>query len=417
MLNNLNVYCCLGMTLLLFLIRASLACETSSDCSLNGNCVNSVCECSALWDGSNCTLLSLGPTDPLAGLHDASLSGAHLSTWGGSVVVDPQTGFYHMWASRMRGNCGIATWLSNSEIVHAVSTTGPVGRYTTSRVVWPLWAHEPAVTRAPTGEFVMYFSGNGGGEYPLAVNGGQECLSCVDGSTSKQCNGLGRNWSVPLLTWMSYAYPPPPGSPPDAPWNWAKPVLIPSQQPLIDTNMAGIILKNGTFVGLWRDNSGEDPGPSALHRVTAASWKDPSSYVESPLFQLPLEDPTIWVDSTSNSSSSSSSSSNSSDSLHLHVLLHRGVQGVHGFSGDGGWSWTMGVGGSAVAFEGTYILTNGSEVKVRRRERPHAVLNALGELVALTNAVQPVEGAGEGKDLTYTIAVPVDPKGRRATRG
>ena len=378
----------------LLLIRSLFSCSSREDCSLNGSCSKGVCKCFPGWDGPSCVTLLLGPTDVTSGLHDSSVSGAHLSTWGGSVVVDPATGYYHMWASRMRGNCGIGTWLSNSEIVHAVSTGGPAARYTTTRVVWPLWAHEPTVSRAPTGEFVMYWSGNNDGEYPLAINGGRECTNCSDGSTGSACYGLGRNWSVPLLTWMSWSFPPPPGQPPDAPWNWSTPMQIPSSQPLIDTNMAGVILGNGSFVGLWRDNSGQDPGPSALHRVTASSWRDPSTYVEDGGMQLSQEDPTIFVDLRS------------PGNLSWHALTHRGVQGMHAYSSNGGWSWAYGS-GVGVAFQGPYALTNGTKVSVRRRERPHFVLDAEGGLVALTNAVQPVLGSGKGGDATFTLVVPI----------
>jgi hypothetical protein len=157
--------------------------------------------------------------------------------------------------------------------------------------------------------------------------------------------------------------------------------------------MAGVILNNGSFVGLWRDNSGKDPGPSALHRVVASSWRLPQAYVEDGTFQLSEEDPTVWVDGSSGA---------------FHALTHRGVQGLHAYSANGGLSWTYGT-PPGVAFQGTYALTNGTEVRVRRRERPHAVLDARGRLVAVTSAVQPVEGAGAGGDLTYTIADPVAP--------
>ena len=172
---------------------------------------------------------------------------------------------------------------------------------------------------------------------------------------------------------------------------WAPPVLIPSVQPLIDTNLAGVILANDSFVGLWRDNSGKDPGPSALHRCTAANWRDPSTYVMDGAFQLNEEDPTVWVDKRGG----------------FHVLTHSGCQGRHGFSADGGLNWQYQQEGNGVAFGCGVRLGNGTLVKTRRRERPHAVLDAEGRLVAVTSAVQPVEGGGANGDLTFTLAVPV----------
>jgi hypothetical protein len=349
-------------------------------CNLNGVLLkNGSCACDAAWGGENCTTLRVLPTNASSGLIDADARGVHLSTWGGSVLVD-ETGTWHMWAARMTNNCGIGAWLSNSEVVHAFADS-PTGSFAVDAVVWPIWAHEPTVVRAPTGEYVMYWTGNNGSGV-LANPGGQVCASCVDGSTPPSCR-TGRNWSVPLPTYMSWA------AGPRGPW--APPALIPSVQPLLDTNLAGVILENGTFVGLWRDNSGKDPGPSALHRCTAAHWRDPAAYVEDGAFQLNEEDPTVWADARGG----------------LHVLTHAGCMGRHGFSADGGVSWQYAQEGNGIAFGCGVELENGTVVKTRRRERPHAVVDAAGRLVAVTSAVQPVDGGGANGDRTFTVAVPV----------
>eukprot|EP01052_Picozoa_sp_SAG31_P043711 SAG31_NODE_7371_length_1707_cov_2.520522_1_plen_75_part_00 len=48
--------------------------------------------------------------------------------------------------------------MPNSQVVHAVSDSlsQPFRR---KEVVFPAFAHEPTVARAPSGEFVMYFTG------------------------------------------------------------------------------------------------------------------------------------------------------------------------------------------------------------------------------------------------------------------
>jgi hypothetical protein len=358
---------------------AGAACSSDADCSLNGVCTTGECVCASSWSGPGCVELSIGRTNLSSGLFDRDSRGVHLSTWGGSVLVDDD-GVYHMWAARMTANCGIASWLSNSEIVHATSSTGPTGAFTTDSVVWPIWAHEPTVVRAPTGEFVMYWTGNNASGV-LPVNGGKVCTGCTDGSTNHTVCETGRNWSVPLLTYMSWA------AAPAGPW--AAPVLIPARVPQIDTNMAGVILRNGSFVGLWRDNDGRFPGPSTLHRVVAADWRRPETYDEDTVAQLGEEDPTVWLDAAGN----------------FHVLTHAGVFMKHGFSADGGYSWAYSGGTS---FGGALALTNGSSLGVSRRERPHAVVDAAGRLVAVTNAFQPRGAlAGASGDATFTVAVPV----------
>ena len=66
-----------------------------------------------------------------------------------------------------------------------------------------------------------------------------------------------------------------------------------------DTNMAAVILPNGTVNGLWRSKQ-----YGGIHRVTAADWRDASAYDwhyrDPPLFPeaarpLGPEDPFVWV--------------------------------------------------------------------------------------------------------------------------
>lgn len=153
----------------------SAAAFFSVACNLNGVLLNGACECDVAWTGANCTELSVLPTNATSGLVDADARGVHLSTWGGSVLVDDY-GTWHMWAARMVGHCGIGSWLSNSEIVHATANS-PTGSYVVDSVVWPIWAHEPTVVRAPSGEFVMYWTGNNGSG--VLANPGGRCAPRV----------------------------------------------------------------------------------------------------------------------------------------------------------------------------------------------------------------------------------------------
>ena len=56
------------------------------------------------------------------------------------------------------------------------------------------------------------------------------------------------------------------------------PQAVPPVQlsPLIDTNMAPVILGNGSLFGLWRND--DDRG--SVHVVRAEDWRDPDTYVE-----------------------------------------------------------------------------------------------------------------------------------------
>ena len=151
-----------------------------------------------------------------------------------------------------------------------------------------MFAHEPVVTRAPSGarEYVMFFTttnylGVGDDAYPYAegqtpVPGGRAgyCDACPgDGSTGRNgCPSSGRNWSMPLPTYMSYT------TTPDVESSWSTPVAVPRIQgsPLIDSNLSPLIFPNGSLLGLWRND--DDRG--SIHTVTATDWRNASSYAQ-----------------------------------------------------------------------------------------------------------------------------------------
>ena len=75
------------------------------------------------------------------------------SSWKGSVAKG-EDGLWHMWLSELTEHCGIDSWIQNSRIVHATSTS-PTGTYTRKDVVFNIYATEPHVVRGPKGEYVM----------------------------------------------------------------------------------------------------------------------------------------------------------------------------------------------------------------------------------------------------------------------
>ena len=65
---------------------------------------------------------------------------------------------------RSARSCGTITWWCVPAVVHAVAdqpSTAPY-RFTRKEVVAPVFAHEPTVSRAPTGEWVMFYTTNFG---------------------------------------------------------------------------------------------------------------------------------------------------------------------------------------------------------------------------------------------------------------
>ena len=263
--------------------RAAAGCRSAVDCSLNGRCApGGVCECLPQWHGAECGQLNLLPLPrAVSGRKDVNATTRkNISSWGGSVQLGAD-GVFHMWSAEMAGNCGIGSWLSNSVIAHSTSMDA-AGRYERQSETWPVFAHEPVVARAPTGEFVMFFTSTlwSGVEHDLypytagetPVNGGRAsfCAGCPgDGSSGQSCHA-GRNWSMPLPTFMSFTRTPE--------GNWSAPVAVPKvqQAPLIDSNLSPIIFPNGSLLGLWRND--DDRG--SIHTCVASDWRDPETYVQ-----------------------------------------------------------------------------------------------------------------------------------------
>eukprot|EP01052_Picozoa_sp_SAG31_P051667 SAG31_NODE_12378_length_946_cov_1.010626_1_plen_235_part_00 len=145
-------------------------CAESSDC--NGGVCDSAgqCRCPVLWEGAACEKLRLAPADP----HGSGLRLPATTTWGGGIVPDPQIdGSWHMYAARLVGGCGLKSWTTNSEIVHAVSKHGVTGPYQlapTGPVVYPTFAHNPTVARLTNSTYLLGYIGCGGGtKVPVGV--------------------------------------------------------------------------------------------------------------------------------------------------------------------------------------------------------------------------------------------------------
>lgn len=170
--------------------------------------------------------------------------------------------------------------------------------------------------------------------------------------------------------------------------------------------------------GIWR-TWGTSPacphviGGSCPHLVTAAHWKNASSYVFHAGALFPelatrgSEDPALYLDARG----------------HFHALFHNmdpcpdypcpEVAGGHAFSLDGAaWSYT------GVAYNSSGLYTNGIPFSFHRRERPHPVMAEDGRtIVALTTGVNYQDGSTAHGDATFTFLQPVASSGPQAGTG
>jgi len=346
-------------------------CTTMADCAYNGICKHGTCVCKPQFKGGQCDRFNLVPLDPTrgTGLRTLDHTGSQVSSWGGSVLL-AEDGQYHMWAAEMSGSVGIKAWITNSQIVHAVADQpARPNAFSRKEVVAPVFAHEPTVARAPTGEYVMFYTTNYG-EKPASQcaapcdcgHNGTSCLSCLN---DQQCDASPRS---PLSTRVSYS------NSTEGPWS--TPLLVPAPTEG-DTNLACIIRKNSSLVCLGR------PG---IGMLAADDWRDVSSYAWHKFSgSIRGEDPMVWATDLPHNTP------NQSDAPVevLHAVTHGGGWGdPFGFlywSTDGGLSWS---GTNRKVYENIVEMADGSTHKIlSRRERPHVVLDANGGLVALTNGV------------------------------
>ena len=373
-------------------VAAPHPCASAADCALNGVCSAGACACDAAWDSApgarlGCSSLALLPAPRGGGLHSLD-GGRNTSSWGGSVLQDEATGLWHMFASELTQHCGISSWTYNSRVVHATAPS-PLARFTRDGEFSGVFSHEPTATRDPaTREWAVF--------YTAAVPSGRPLCNCSDGSSTAACGGLPR-YGKQGPTFVAWA------ASPAGPWS-APLELLSEGARQADTNLAPYIFPNGSLLGIWRTHPGAAPG-SIPHLVTAAHWKNASSYTwhSAPLLPLALpedvglEDPHIYRDARGG----------------FHALFHAfalnastaaGDFGGHAFSEDG-WSWAWG----GLAYGSSGVYADGAAFAFRGRQRPHLVFAAAGAgaPLGLTNGVIYADGSTAGTDACFTFMQPV----------
>lgn len=328
------------------------------------------------------------PADRISGLRTRETDGANTSSWGGQVLRD-DNGMYHMWAAEIINHCGINAWTRNSRIIHAISKT-PGGLYERKNEIKHVFAHEPSVTRAPDGTYVMYYTAflNSVKLPPCNCSDGSTPKDCTDGTYSKDPSFMATAQSI------------------EGPWSIGKLVPLADCNSTFcqhDMNLAGVILPNGSFVGMVKVHGtpvGAKHALSEIHQVTARDWRDSNGYVQAPndesgnLFPKitsgGLEDPEIYQDANG----------------YYHALFHleKGTfSGGHACSMDGvHWKYT------GVAYNTTVHFRDGTITTFDRRERPHIIFADSKRPhipTHLTNGV--VYGMSNG-DASYTLVQPIE---------
>merc|ERR1711988_294945 len=107
-----------------------------------------------------------------------------------------------------------------------------------------VFAHEPVMARAPTGEYVMYFTSDFANKTHGACNccnGNNACDGSTGHSDCSSDSGLHVRDTSP--SWMSWA------NRPEGPWSTPQ-QLFPDYVGS-DTNFAPVIFSNGSLLAIW----------------------------------------------------------------------------------------------------------------------------------------------------------------------
>jgi hypothetical protein len=356
-----------------FSVSVAAACVNSSDCSLNGQCVQNVCSCRPGWVNTACAALDLAPVDPYAGRNGLAEGS---SSWGGGVLED-DGGTYHLYYSKMVDGCTLAQWQTNSACWHATSASAS-GPFTDSDQVLDAFCHNAVPARAPDGTWLLFHIGCGGGAPPKNCSAGG---AHEEGHETAEASCVGGGLAPRVLS------APAPGGP-WTPLNGGDPILNGTANAWDNsiTNVAPWIEPDGSVLLAFR---GKDTARHELLGVAQApSWRGPyEKTLPGPIISASGEDPVPFRDS---------------DGFY-HILFHdfSGFNGGHAFATSWGGPWTY---ASAPAYNLSITWVNGTTDVLSRRERPQLFFEG-GQPAYLYNGV--VARADASTSASFTTAAKV----------
>lgn len=381
--------------------QGGAACTSIDDCFLGGECEDGLCVCDVWRTAANCSQISLLPVAAPDRVQVYPEAG--WSSWGAQVVF--ALGKYHMFSSRFSKHCGLNSWWCNSELIHAESDT-PDGFFRTegTPIVLP-FAHNPAVSVADDGTFIIFHIGKG--TTPRSKQG-----NCSSGVSGLDTNGT--------RAWCAAASPPQAAAEiqPRAGQKWTAPNIAYSTSPSgpwtqLDgggswgaDNPAPVFLENGTVLlyAKMACNETINPRHAACYQyglLRAEHWRGPWTFVRT--IEVFGEDVTAWRDQRG----------------FYHMLLQGGpYKGTasallrncaghyHLAHSKDGLDWTMHCHAAPVPTHWPdFPLANGSVVRVLRRERHFVLLGPNKQPLWLYNGVAGQDYIKEmGQDHTYSAA-------------
>eukprot|EP01084_Bolivina_argentea_P142152 249728_1 len=362
-------------------------CSTDEDCYLRGECQNSKCICDHWAKGANCAYLNLAPADKNRQGYLNTTAGGY-NSWGGRPIKVNNT--YHLFAAEMENHCTLNGWTKVSQVVRAESTNH-LGPYKMKQLIFPTFAHNPQITQAIDGTYLLYYIG-------VPNN---QTTNCTSNATSNQVdNELITDWNM-IKADDNTSYPWPSGGPIRLGWSksiygpWKTKTIVDSVEWHTSTNPSPYIYDNGTVLLVvarrWCDNM-VNGKCTKNHKDTwlmyADEWNGTYKNISNQwnINHMNAEDPYIFRTKRG-----------------FHMLLHAGgpSEGFFGYSLDG-INWTE---VNIDSFNQNLTYNDGTNQQLCRRQRPQLLLDDNGEPMSLWTGAM-VEGNCSNVLQSWTLAQP-----------
>ena len=250
---------------------AHIACESETDCSLAGECVDGRCLCDGWTSGDHCEILNLLPVDAARpGYRNSS----GYNTWGGASIAAGD-GKYYLFLSQMAGKCPLlGHWAEVSEGVRLVAEA-PNGPFSAPETILPSFAHNIKPFRAPDGTWLVYYIGEPNGR---TANCSQAPPGAAPGPAAAAASGAGA-MPPPVPTQTAGPIMVASAPRPDAPaseWKAHGP-LTDSESWHSATNPSPLFFPNGSV--LLAVSRAWAPGGKRTTLMRADSWRGPYTNV------------------------------------------------------------------------------------------------------------------------------------------
>jgi hypothetical protein len=327
--------------------------------------------CDPGLSGPDCTVLTALPT-PL----DGGLSDPEASFWDGSAI-QADDGSWHLFASRFVNGCGLSSWTTNSECVHATAV-GPLGPFQVDSVVTPAFCHNPVIRRAKDGTYLLFSLGQPADPSTLLT-------ACQDGVTLDAPTTGALDLDVCSIQVQSAASV-------TGPWQAPVQLTTAGTIPLCPTNPSPVLSDDGSVALFFRAYQLGGADSSVVERLFttgAPSWQGPYAFgALSPVLERPGEDPFVWKSADGS----------------LRMLFNDKftstpeVGGLAIAAADGGtWAFSGDVYGLEIPMQ------DGTTLQVARRERPSIAWTSDGRGAVLYTGVVP----SSASDRSYVMATPL----------